>query len=363
MAEQSAQDRTEKATPRRREKEREKGQIPKSQDLISVAVLFAGIIAFYFNSDEFIENITKFTTYIFKEASFISVSTTSFPMQLNFTVIYLISTIAPIMLSIMFAGIAINLAQDNFKIEFAKKALEPKFSTLNPIQGFKKIFSLNSLVELIKGILKFSIVGFIAYSVLKKHLESNDFWILYNVTVSKMFVVFGKILFELSVKVGSVLLVLGIADFIYQKWQAEKKMKMSKQEVKDERKQYEGSPEMKGRIRSVQLQNARRRMMAAVPDATVVVTNPTFIAVAIKYKPTKNSDAPIVVAKGKRKIAEKIKEIAALNNIPVIENKPLARSLFEMTDVGMEIPGALYQVVAEVLAQVYKMNKNLIPIT
>ena len=363
MAEQSAQDRTEKATPRRREKEREKGQIPKSQDLISVAVLFGGIIAFQFSSGKFIGNITKFITFVYREASFISISPTSLPQQLNFTVKYFILTLAPILLLIMFAGIAINLAQDNFKIVFAKKALEPKFSTINPVQGIKKLFSLNSIVELIKGILKFIIVGLIAYSVLKKHLESNDFWILYNVTVSRMFVVFGKILFELSIKTGAVLLVLGIADFIYQKWQAEKKMKMSKQEVKEERKQYEGSPEIKGRIRSIQLQIARRRMMAAVPDATVVVTNPTFIAVAIKYKPTKNSDAPVVVAKGKRKIAEKIKEIASLKNIPVIENKPLARSLFDTTEVGMEIPGALYQVVAEILAQVYKMNKKLIPIT
>jgi len=363
MAEQSAQDRTEKATPRRREKEREKGQIPKSQDLASVAVLFAGIIAFQFNSDKFFGNITKFLSFVYREASFISISPTSLPQQINFTAKYFIVTVAPILLLIMFAGIAINLAQDNFKIVFAKKALEPKFSALNPIQGIKNIFSLNSIVELIKGILKFLIVGLIAYSVLKKHFELNEFWILYNVTIDKMLVFFGKVLFELGVKVGAVLLILGIADFTYQKWQYEKKIKMSKQEVKDERKQYEGSPELKGRIRSIQLQVARRRMMAAVPDATVVVTNPTFIAVAIKYKPTKNSDAPVVVAKGKRKIAEKIKVIAMMKNIPIIENKPLARTLFDTTEIGVEIPGALYQIVAEILAQVYEMNKKLIPVT
>lgn len=363
MAEQSAQDRTEKATPRRQEKEREKGQIPKSQDLISVTVLFAGVLAFYFNSDNIMGNITKFIIHVYSEASFISISTTSLPMQISFTIKYIIPILAPIPLFIMSASIVINLAQDNFKIIFAKKALKPKFSALNPIQGIKKIFSLSSLVELVKGILKFIIVGFIAYSVLKKHLELNEFWILYNVTVAETLVFFGKLLFELSVKVGAVLLVLGIADFAYQKWQHEKKIKMSKQEVKDERKQYEGSPELKGRIRSIQLQVARRRMMSAVPDATVVVTNPTFIAVAIKYEPIKNTDAPVVVAKGKRKIAEKIREIASLNNIPIIENKPLAKSLFDTTEVGMEISMALYQAVAEILAQVYKMNQKLIPVT
>jgi len=363
MAEQSAQDRTEKATPKRREKEEEKGQLPKSQELISVAVFFAVILAFQFNAGKVIEDVTKFITLIYREASFISISTTSLPMQISFTAKYFASTLAPILLLIMSAGVAINLVQNNFKIIFAKKALKPKFSAINPIQGFKKIFSLNSLVELVKGILKFIIVGFIAYSVLKKHLELNEFWILYNITVAETLVFFGKLLFELSVKVGAVLLVLGIADFAYQKWQYEKKIKMSKQEVKDERKQYEGSPELKGRIRSIQLQVARRRMMSAVPDATVVVTNPIFIAVAIKYEPIKNTDAPVVVAKGKRKIAEKIREIASLNNIPIIENKPLAKSLFDTTEVGMEISMALYQAVAEILAQVYKMNQKLIPVT
>ena len=359
MAEQSAQDRTEKATPRRREKEREKGQVPKSQDLISVTILFAGIFAFKLNSDTLITNITDFTTLIYGNASFISLTPKSVPVIIYFTAKCLASALLPILLMIMSFGIVVNLAQDNFKILFAKKALEPKFDSLNPINGIKRLFSLNSIVELVKGILKFSIVGFIAYSVIKKHLDLNDFWVLYNVTITQILVFFGKVLYELSIKIGAVLLVLGIADFVYQKWQYEKKLKMSKQEVKDERKQYEGSPELKGRIRSVQRQIARKRMMSAIPDATVVVTNPIFIAIAMKYKPVSKSDAPIVVAKGKRKIAEKIKEIALQNNIPIIENKPLARSLFSSTDVGMEIPVVLYQAVAEILTQVYRMKGKL----
>lgn len=153
-------------------------------------------------------------------------------------------------------------------------------------------------------------------------------------------------------------MILGLADFGYQLYQSEKKLKMSKQEVKDERKQYEGNPEIKGRMRAVQRKLSRSRMMGKVPEATVVVTNPTFIAIAIKYEPKEKHEAPTILAKGKRKIAERIREIAKENNIPIIENKPLARGLYEFVDVGMQIPFEFYQAVAEVLAKVYSMRKK-----
>jgi len=162
-------------------------------------------------------------------------------------------------------------------------------------------------------------------------------------------------------KVAIVLLFIAGADYGYQRWQHLKNLRMTKQEVKDEYKEYE-NPQIKGRIRSMQRQLARRRMMAAVPSATVVVTNPTFIAVALKYEPKNKSDAPVVVAKGQRKIAEKIRAIAQEHDIPIIENKPLARSLYESVDVGMEIPTAFYQAVAEILVQVYKMKRDMNPL-
>jgi len=186
---------------------------------------------------------------------------------------------------------------------------------------------------------------------------------LLNAFPSELLAFFGKVFLEIGIKTGVVLLILALFDFVYQRWQYEKSLKMTKQEVKEENKQHEGNPEIKSRIRSVQKEMSRKRMMAAIPDATVVVTNPVFIAVAIRYKPQKQSDAPIVVAKGKRKIAQRIKEIARENNVPIVENKPLARSLYETTPLGVEIPVIFYQTVAEILAQIFQKRQKKNPIT
>jgi flagellar biosynthetic protein FlhB len=358
LPEQSAQDRTEKPTARRREQALEKGQVARSQDLNSVAVLLGGLVMLKFYGPKAVEAMGDFAIYIYKNLTVLDFTVTSIPLQFYQYLRYVVVTFGIILLGISIFPILSNLAQDNFKINFAKKALEPKFSNLSPLQGLKKLFSMNSVVELIKGIFKFSIVGILAYSVIKKYVETNEFWAIYNSSVMELGAFFSKILFEIGFKAAAILLVLGLADYAFQRYQNEKKMKMSKQEVKDERKQYEGNPEIKGRIRSVQRQMSRNRMMADVPDATVVVTNPTFIAIAIKYEPKEKHDAPKVVAKGKRKVAQRIKEIAKENNVPIIENKPLARGLFDVVEIGMEIPFIFYQAVAEVLAKVYAMRKK-----
>jgi len=358
MAEQSAQDKTEKPTERRLEDALEKGQVARSQDLNSVAVLLGGILAMKIFGEKAFVALSDFTTYIFTNLSTFKITVTSIPLQMLQITRFSILSFSLLLLMIFFSAILGNVVQDKFRIRFSKKALEPKFSALDPIKGFKKLFSLNSLVELIKGILKFTIVGFIVYKVMRNHYDNNHFWVMYNSTIGELLGFFGKVFLEIGYIVSAVLLILGIADYVFQKWQHEKKLRMTKQEIKDERKQYEGNPEIKGRIRSVQRQLSRSRMMTDVPDATVVVTNPTFIAIAIKYKPKEKSDAPIIVAKGKRKIAEKIKEIAIEHNIPIIEDKPLARSLFEYVEIGMQIPFLFFQAVAEILAKVYKMKKN-----
>ncbi len=362
MSEQSGADKTEKATPRRREQSEEKGQLAKSMDLGQAVGLLVGIVAMRVFMGTFFQNLTDFIRYIYNNCSDIILTPASIPVYARFIVEFSITSFASILLCLLLAGIIVNVAQDKFRLRFFPKALELKFSALSPIKGIKKIFSLNSIVELIKGILKLSIIGFIAYSVIKKYVDLNHFWILYNTTTTEALVFFGKVFYEIGIKASVVLLILGLADFAYQKWQNEKKMKMTKQEVKDERKQYEGSPELKGKIRSKQMEISRGRMMAAVPDATVVVTNPTFIAIAILYAPQERSDAPKIVAKGKRKVAEKIKAIAIKNNVPIIEDKPLARSLFDVVEVGMEVPFLFYQAVAEVLAKVFSKNPKKNPL-
>ncbi|MBN2280460.1 MAG: flagellar biosynthesis protein FlhB [Candidatus Marinimicrobia bacterium] len=358
MAEQSAQDRTEQPTPRRREEARDKGQLARSQDLNSVAVLLGGLIVLKFFGRQAVQGFVDFSVYIYGNLSTFKLTVSSFPLQFYEYINYIIGTFAIILLGISIFPVLSNLAQDNFRLNISKKALEPKFNQLNPVENFKKLFSMNSIVELIKGMFKFSIVGFIAYLVIRKYLVSNQFWAIYNSSVEEMGLFFGKVFFEIGFKTAIVLLILGLADFGYQIYQNEKKLKMSKQEVKDERKQFEGNPEIKGRMRAIQRQLSRSRMMANVPEATVVVTNPTFIAIAIKYEPKEKHDAPKVVAKGKRKIAEKIREIAKENNIPIIENKPLARGLYEFVEIGMQIPFEFYQAVAEVLAKVYSLRKK-----
>lgn len=354
MPDKPAQDKTEKATPHRRRREKEEGNVCRSMELNSVVVLFAGIFALKFFWSGISDHLLNFVSSVYIDIANTSITSVSIPVQARTIMVRLCLILLPVFVLVMIAGIGVNYAQVGFVN--AKKALVPKLSRLNPIEGLKRLFSLRSLVELIKGIIKILIVSFIAYSVLKKYID--ECWVLYNSTGWQIVAFLGKGLFELAIKIGLALLIFAIADYSYQKWEYEKRIKMTKQEVKDEYRQYEGSPEVKSRIHLVQRQIARRRMMAAVPEATAVVTNPVFIAVALKYKPVKKSDAPIVVAKGKRKIAEKIKEIAMKNDVPVVENKPLARSLYENTEIGMEIPIMYYQAVAEILVHIYQMEKE-----
>ena len=356
MAE-TAQERTEQPTPRRREEAREKGNVAKSAELNSVVVLFTGIISLKLTMAAYGYRMGDFLIAIYQDASTIDLTAETIP-YLGFMTLKVFAFLTlPVMLSIMVAGAVINFVQVGPLL--SSKALKPDFKKMSPLNGIKRMFSLNSLVELIKGNLKILIVALVSYLVIDKHLgDINNFAYL---SVEEQINLLGMVFLEMSVKVGIVLLVMALADFAYQKYQYEKSLKMSKQEVKDEAKQYDGNPQIKSAIRSKQMQMARMRMMKEVPEATVVVTNPTHIAIALKYEPKSKQDAPVVVAKGKLKLAERIKSIARKHGVPVIENKPLARGLYEACEVGQEIPMAFYQAVAEVLTQVYKMNKNKIP--
>jgi flagellar biosynthetic protein FlhB len=231
------------------------------------------------------------------------------------------------------------------------KTMEPKLSKFNPINGFKRILSKDSLFELLKSLIKVGIIVYIVYSNLKD--EANNIFILYEISLNQAIVLVGEIIIEVGLEISIVFIFVGLADMFYQKWKFAEEMKMTKQEVKDEYKNTEGDPQIKGRIRQKMREASQRRMMQDVPKADVVITNPTHFAVALKYD-AEVSRAPIVVAKGEDFLAQKIKEIAKENKVPLVENKPLARMLYHNVDIGAEIPPELYQAVAEVLAMVYQ---------
>ena len=225
--------------------------------------------------------------------------------------------------------------------------------TFNPINGFKRILSKDSIFELLKSVLKVGIIMYVAYSSVKSH--QNDIFILYELPLKQAIVLIGDIIINTGLKISIVYMIVGIADFAYNKHKFNNDMKMTKQEVKDEFKNTEGDPAIKGQQRKRMQEASQRRMMQDVPKADVVITNPTHFAVAVKYDAQKN-DAPVVVAKGQDYVAQKIKEIARDNNIHIVENKPLARMLFHNVDLGAEIPPELYRSVAEILAMIYKEN-------
>ena len=356
MAE-TAQEKTEKPTERRLREAREKGEVAKSMEINSVVVLFTGIFSLKLTMAAFGGSFYDFLVLIYHDSMSIELTPEALPLLVVTVAKVTIMLVLPVMVSIMVAGFLANFLQ--IGPLYAKQKLAPDFKKLNPLNGIKGLVSPSALVEVVKGILKISIMGIVVYTIIHKYSDDIAQWAYLPVT--GVFKILVSMLLELSWKAGLALLIMAAADFVFQKYQHQKKMKMSKEEIKEEAKQSEGNPVVKGAIRSKQKELARMRMMKAVPEATVVVTNPTHIAIALKYEPTSKSDAPKVIAKGKLKLAERIKQIARENGVPIIENKPLARGLYEACEVGMEIPVAFYQAVAEVLTQVYKMNKDKLP--
>jgi len=353
MAETTGQEKTEKASPRKREQATQEGQVAKSSELNSAAVLLSLLVAFGVMANHLTSTINWFVVYTYQRSSLTDITVQSLPGQTAFAAKFVFLILAPILAVVLIAGVGANIGQVGFI--FAKKALKPNFTKINPLAGMKRMFSVRSLVETAKGILKILIITIIAYSVVNKY--QNEYVMLATQSIGEIVGFAFSVIFEMGVKIGIALLIMAVADFAYQKYEHEKNLKMTKQEVKDEMKQQEGDPKIKNKIRLKQYEMAAKRMMSAIPEASVVVTNPTFIAIALKYNPEVSMDVPKVVAKGKRKIAEKIKKIAAENEIPIVENKPLARSLYDVCEIGAEIPFDFYQAVAEILADLIKSKK------
>ena len=358
MAEQNKdQEKTEEATPKRREETREKGQVAKSRELTSIAVLGGCLIYFYFGAPLLIGRLLEVMKACFRQSGQLTVSVDSIQALLLDLALQTLLTLLPILLVAMLCGFLANFFQVG--LIFSTEAIAPKLSKVSPLEGFKRLFSLQSFVELIKNIFKIAIVGAVAYLTVSG--EAKAIVPLMDLSVTEIVYYIGRVSFKILYTTCWVLILLAILDYLYQRWEHEKKLKMSRQEIKDENKQSEGDPLVKGRIKRLQREMARKRMMAAVPKADVVITNPTHLAVALRYDP-ETMQAPLVIAKGADFLAEKIREIAKKHDIPLIENKPLAQVLYKMVAVEKSIPENLYKVVAEILAQVYSLKrKRMIP--
>ncbi len=263
-----------------------------------------------------------------------------------------------LILPILLIGFAVAFICDYMQVKWrpTTKPIRPKFSKLSPMKGFKRIFSAASLMELFKSILKLAVIGYVAYSYLKD--RTGQILILYDIALNRAIGLIGEIVVDLGIRIAAVYMVIAFVDYKYQKWKFNEDMKMTKQEVKDEFKNAEGDPQIKGKQKQRMREASMRRMMQQLPEADVVITNPTHYAVAIKYDPDKY-DAPYVLAKGEDYLAQKIKEVAKENNVEIVENKPLARMLYANVDVGGLVPPELYQSVAEVLAFVYHLKGKI----
>lgn len=348
-----ADDKTEEATPKKKSESRNKGQLPRSKDvglaftlLICTLVisLFSGFIAgnfksdmIYFLSSDFNQEITD-------------ISAKNYGM---FVMLRMAMGIFPVVIPIMVGGVVASLMQTGFLL--TGEPLKPSLGKLNPLKGIKNMFSKRSLLELVKNLVVISIIGYLAYDFVMANYKS--ILSMGNVYFPSLGLEIKNLVMGIFTKITMLMIVLAIIDYVLQRRIFSKEMRMSKQEVKEEFKQMEGDPQVKGKIKQKQREMATRRMMQAVPDATVVITNPTHIAVALKYEEG-GMNVPKVTAIGADNIAIKIKEIAKDNDIPIIENKPLARAIYDTLDIGSEIPGEMYQAIAEILALVFKMKKQ-----
>ena len=346
-----AGEKTEEPTAKKRADAKKKGQVGKSQEINAAFVMMAGFVILYNLGGNALQEIMTYSSSIF--GHLVMETDEESVMQLFISIIIVLAkTSLPMMVFIMIIGLAINFFQVG--LNFNTEAIGFKPDKLNPINGFGRIFSKRSLVELVKSIIKIVVIGFFIYDYMVAEILQMPKLIFLELGEATDKI--SSVIFMLAFKILGVFFVMAAADLYYQKWQTTQDLKMSKQDIKDEFKQTEGAPQIKGKIKSKQRQMAMARMMQEVPQADVIVTNPTHFAVAMSYKP--GMAAPIVVAKGQDHVAQRIKEIAREHKVPIVENKPLARALFAAVEIGDSIPQELYKAVAEVLAYVYKLKNK-----
>ncbi len=350
-------EKTEQPTAKKLRDARREGQVAKSKEIVNAF----GILSLFLLLKVYVGTMgTHFIQNFYSVYTMIPEAVTMYNGNLSVITLYtvirsmmlrLLITLAPVLLIAYAVAFICDLVQVKWKP--TKKPLKPKFKKLNPIKGFKKILSPNSLVELVKAAVKLGVIGYVVYSYLKDRI--NEIFILYDISLNQAIGLIGEIVLDLGVRIASVYMVIAFLDYKYQKWKFKQDMKMTKQEVKDEYKNQEGDPKVKGKQRQRMREASMRRMMQQLPEADVVITNPTHYAVAVKYDPDKY-DAPYVIAKGENYLAQRIKDVAKENKIEIVENKPLARMLYANVEIGELIPPELYQSVAEVLAFVYHLK-------
>ncbi len=352
-------EKTEPATDKKKTDARKEGQVAKSRELNGAVSLFAMFLVLKI----FIGTMGM---------SFIEVFSAAYNRIPEMTVIFdgriiamdyagvmnqIILKVLLMLLPFLAAAFAVAFVVDLVQVKWSPtaKPLKPKFNKLNPVNGFKKLFGVDKLIELLKSLVKLLIIGYMAYSTLKD--QAAQLFLLYDMELVGALKLFGDIVINMALRISAVYLIIGIVDYAYQKHKFNEDLKMTKQEVKDEWKNSEGDPQIKGKQRQRMQEASRRRMMQDIPKADVVITNPTHFAVAIKYDP-EVAPAPYVLAKGEDFLAARIKDEAARLNIDIVENKPLARMLYYNVDLGAMIPPELYSTVAEILAVIYNRRET-----
>ena len=351
----SASEKTEKATPKKREDERKKGNIFQSADVVSalsvLAIFVALRIAMPYIYRSASNLITVYIHYAGTRDSLSGAFVSDVNRQMWITIILLS---APVLLASVGVAVLVTGAQTRFK--FSGEKIKFKGSNISIIQGFKRLFSLRAVVDVLKAAIKTAIIGYIIFLKIKDICVQCTVMMETDVMQSSISIL--NDLMDLVIQISVVLVALSAGDYFYQWWEYERNIKMTKQELKEEYKQLEGNPEIKGRIRQMQREMSRKRMMQQVPTADVVVRNPTHFAVALRYDPDHDA-APVVVAKGQDRIALRIVEIAAENNIPMKEDRPLARALYATVKVGSEIPPEFYAALAAIMAWVFQLKKEM----
>ena len=350
-----AGDKTEKATPKKRRDERKKGNVMMSKDVVAVATLLGSLAMLRIMGDTVVEQTKNLFASSFSLIAESGAAAAGQSLRELFTrcILVFVTVAGPFLAVTALLAVAATFAQTRMLV--TGESLKPKFNRISPLQGFKRLFSMRSVVETLKSLLKIVVLLYLIFSYFGD--TAVGFSRFFDMELGQACSILFNDILALVLRVAVAFVVLAGADFFYQWWDYERQMRMSKQEIKEEYKQTEGDPQVKGKIKEIQRRRAQQRMMQQVPGADVVIRNPTHVAVALRYKPEKD-DAPVVVAKGLDELALRIVAVAEENRVAIVENVPLARSLFAGTDLDREIPPEFYGPVAEILVYVLKLDQK-----
>lgn len=346
-----SQEKTEEATPKKKQESRQKGQVAKSMDIPAAFILFFSFLSFSLFGAFMKDHLIGLFHSTLNDFLLLNLTVDNIIVLFENISFQLMLIVGPLFLIAVVIAVISNYLQFGFLL--TGEPLKMKFNKINPIEGTKNLFSLRALVDFVKSMLKMSIIGVVVYTTLMG--EKDYIMRLAHMPLEEIALFTWSLILSLGLKIGLILIVLAIFDYMYQRYEHAKSIRMSKQDIKDEYKKSEGDPLIKGKIREKQRRMALQRMMQEVPKADVVITNPTHFAVAIKYD-AGQMQAPTVIAKGTDYIALKIKQTAKDNGVMTMENKPLARALYAQVEIGESIPADMFQAVAEVLAYVYKLK-------